>query len=957
MKSTAIKPTKSKIQNLNSRILLIGYGNTLRGDDGAGQQVATAIAKRNLPNLQAIAVHQLLPELAEPLAAAQLAIFVDVYPADAGQGLQIRRLEASLNSERLAGHTADPRSLLALTEQVYGMAPDSWWVLIPAIQFEFGERISAVAEQGINEALQQIQQLVKESQADIAEEIRIRGTVQGVGFRPMVYRLATAYQLRGEVCNDGQGVLIRALGNPTSLDEFVRKIQQESPPLATITKIQRQSIDTNTVLFESFQITPSLNTSGNTHIAADAATCPSCQAEIFDLSSRWYHYPFTNCTHCGPRLSIIRALPYDRYQTSMAEFPMCSACREDYEDVNNRRFHAQPIACPDCGPHVWLEQAGRSLLDLDLGGDAIASAKELLLQGKIIAIKGLGGFHLVCDATNETAVQTLRNRKHRDHKPFALMARDLSIIEQYCTLSPEALHLLESPAAPIVLLPIKQKTRCSEALMISSSVAPGLSTLGFMLPYTPLHHLLFQNIDRPLVFTSGNRSHEPQCIDNEEARVNLSHIADYLLLHNREIINRVDDSIVRVIGNQPQICRRARGYAPTPMSLPLGFESAPKILAMGSELKNTFCLIRSGQAILSQHLGDLEQAETLAAYRQTLNLYLNLFEHHPEAIALDLHPDYLSTKLGQELAIAHQLKTYAIQHHHAHIAACMVENQLPLNTAPVLGIALDGIGYGSDRTLWGGEFLLADYRTFTRIGSLKPIAMLGGALAVEQPWRNTYTHLMTAIGWQELQSKYGNLELIFFLEQQPRPLLDQLLAKNINTPLASSCGRLFDAVAAALDLYRERCWDEGEGAIALEAMATNFLDSPQGKKITEENIYPFAIHPTQNAMLILEPRPLWQALLQDLQQGISKPEIAARFHLGLAQAIANLTLALHDQHPFSRVALTGGVFQNAILLQQVQQRLTALGFTVLTHHLIPPNDGGLSLGQGAIAAAQFLAQQ
>jgi hydrogenase maturation protein HypF len=632
----------------------------------------------------------------------------------------------------------------------------------------------------------------------------------------------------------------------------------------------------------------------------------------------------------------------------MAAFTLCSACQQEYADVTNRRFHAQPIACPTCGPKVWLEPETENSEQ-----DVIATASNLLLQGNIIAIKGLGGFHLACDATNEIAVQTLRNRKRRDHKPFALMVRDLAVIAPYCTLSPATIQLLESPAAPIVLLPMrKQSTICAKVPTIASNVAPGLSTLGVMLPYTPLHHLLLQNIDRPIIFTSGNCSDEPQCIDNQEAREQLSHIADYFLFHDREIINRVDDSVMRVVNHQPQFLRRARGYSPAPIPLPPGFECAPEILAMGSELKNTFCLIQSGQAIVSEHLGNLEKSNT--AYHQTLNFYLQQFNHHPQAIALDLHPDYLSTKLGYELAIANTLKTYPIQHHHAHIAACMAEHQLPLNTPPVLGIALDGLGYGSDGILWGGEFLLADYRQFERVGSFKPIPMLGGIHAIYQPWRNTYAHLATAFKWDELQSNYRDLELLSFLDQHPRAILNQLLIKEIYSPVASSCGRLFDAVAAALNICRETCSYEGQGAIVLEAMAAEFLSSPQGQQSADSHAYPIAIH-QGGSMPRLEFRPLWQALLDDLQQGLTKPEIAARFHLGLAQAIAHFTVKLHDQYSFRRVVLTGGVFQNCILQQQVSQRLALLGFTVLTHHKVPANDGGLSLGQGAIAAARYLA--
>jgi hydrogenase maturation protein HypF len=971
MKSTVTRPKRFTRQKETSNVLLIGYGNTLRGDDGAGQRVAETVAKWDLPNVRSLAVHQLMPELSESLAATQLAIFVDVYLADTDQGIQVHCLQANPHSSNHAlpirqakhsmGHTANPRSLLALTQQVYDTTPLSWWILIPAVQFEFGEQLSAIAKQGIHDALQQIQQLIgtipdQNITTEIAEEIRVRGTVQGVGFRPSIYRLAIASQLRGEVYNDAQGVLIRVAGQAEALDQFVTKLQQESPPLAHITEVLRQRIKPHDIPATQFNIMPSLNTWGRTEITADAATCPQCLADVFNPSSRWYRYPFTNCTHCGPRFSIIRTIPYDRHHTSMSSFTLCSACQQDYDNVTNRRFHAQPIACPTCGPKVWLEPSAMSS-DQDVISseqDVITTISHLLLQGKIIAIKGLGGFHLACDATNEAAVQTLRNRKRRAHKPFALMVKDPSTIAPYCTVNAETIQLLESSAAPIVLLPMRNHpTLCPTSAMIAPNVAPGLTTLGVMLPYTPLHHLLLQNIDRPIIMTSGNISDQLQCIDNQEAREQLGSIADYFLFHDRGIINRLDDSVMHIVNHQPQILRRARGYVPSPIPLPPGFEQAPVILAMGSEVKNTFCLIQSGQAIISQHLGDLEQIST--AYEQTLNLYLKLFDHQPEAIAIDLHPDYLSSKLGHELAIANHLRTVPIQHHHAHIAACMAEHQLPLHTPPVLGIALDGLGYGADGTLWGGEFLLADYRTFQRLGSFQPIAMLGGSQAIRQPWRNTYAHLTTTLGWNEFQSNYPDLELFAFLDQHSHTALEQLLAKRINSPLASSCGRLFDAVAAALHLCPETCSYEGQGAIALESIATDFLAAPQGQQNADLHAYPFAIEQDQDGLTRLTFRPLWQALLADLQQGLAKAEIAARFHLGLVQAIVHLTIKLHDQYSFNRVVLTGGVFQNVILQEQVSQRLTQLGFTVLTHHKVPANDGGLSLGQGAIAAARYLA--
>lgn len=782
----------------------------------------------------------------------------------------------------------------------------------------------------------------------VTETIRISGTVQGVGFRPTVYRLAQHHGLEGEVLNDGAGVLIRATATTTALDRFVQQLQAECPPLAHISGITRHLLGEK-LPFTGFRIVESETTTISTEIAPDAATCPACLADILDPFSRWYRYPFTNCTHCGPRLSIIQTLPYDRQRTSMARFPMCPDCATAYHDVADRRFHAQPVACPQCGPQAWLEQADGKPIGADMFSmmDDVDAACTLLQRGEIIAIKGLGGIHLACDATNEAAVQKLRQRKRRYDKPFALMARDLKVIEQYCDLSPAAEQLLQSPMAPIVLLPKKQDTA------IAPSIAPGIAHLGFMLPYTPLHHLMLRRMQRPIVLTSGNLSDEPQCISNEEAREKLGSISDFLLLHNRDIVNRVDDSVVRLVDGQPQILRRARGYAPAPLYLPVGFEQAPAILAMGSELKNTFCLLNNGRAILSQHLGDLENATAFMAYQATLNLYLNLFQHQPEAIAIDQHPEYLSTKLGREWAEARTLPLHPIQHHHAHVAAAMVENGLPLETPAVLGIALDGLGFGEDGNLWGGEFLLADYRQFQRLARLRPVAMLGGSQAIYQPWRNTYAQLRASFDWQELEGNYRDLEMIQFLQNQPRSLLDQMLQKGINSPPTSSAGRLFDAVAAALGLSRERVSYEGQAAIQLEAIvqATD-LD------LAATSCYPFDLQrlpANEQSLLEIDPRSLWPALLADLQQGVPAGLISARFHLGFAQAIARVVQQLHQTHSFNQVVLTGGVFQNEILARSVQQYLAALPVTVLTHHLVPPNDGGLSLGQAAIAAARSLA--
>jgi len=806
---------------------------------------------------------------------------------------------------------------------------------------------------------------------ETAVEIRVQGTVQGVGFRPMVYQLAHAHQLRGEVFNDAAGVVIRVAGRSERVTRFVAQLRPSAPPLAHIEILKCQAIAVRDISQPTFVITASRAGHSHTQISPDAATCPQCLADTLTPAGRFYRYPFTNCTHCGPRLSIIRAIPYDRCHTSMAGFPMCPACQAEYDDPLNRRFHAQPVACDRCGPQVWLETGnGPGAIPEDGStGDVLDTGCDLLQRGAIIAIKGIGGIHLACDATNESAVSQLRRRKRRYHKPFALMVCDLSVIEPYCSISDEERVLLESPAAPIVLLQRKDGREAVEPgdqgasipgllplgdkvaitsppppgsfCPLAPSVAPNLATLGVMLPYTPLHHLMLQGMDRPIVLTSGNLSDEPQCIDNDAAREKLGSLVTHFLFHNRDIVNRVDDSVVRVVAGQPQTLRRARGYAPAPIRLPEGFEDVPPILAMGGELKSTFCLSRSGEAILSQHLGDLENAAAFEAYQNTLDLYTHLFEHEPVAIAADLHPDYLSTKRAQELAQTEDLPLYGIQHHHAHIAACMVEHGLPIEAAPVLGIALDGLGYGDDGQLWGGEFLVANYQGFQRVACFEPMAMLGGSQATRQPWRNTYAWLITTLGWDRLTDQFGDLELVQFLAAQPRPILDQMLATGLRSPLASSAGRLFDAVAAAMGCCRNAASYEGQGAIELEAL----MSSPMAC----DHPYPLAVKES-GQLQVLSAAPLWPKLLQDLRQGVDKSLMAARFHHGLADAISHLAIDLTHHHRLTQVVISGGVFQNQVLLTAVQDRLHQAGLTVLTPHKVPPNDGGISLGQIAIAA-------
>lgn len=780
-----------------------------------------------------------------------------------------------------------------------------------------------------------------------AERIVVRGLVQGVGFRPTVWRSAQHHGLRGTVANDGDGVVIHVSGEACALEDFVTALRTDPPPLARIDEIVRGPCEI-TIYADDFRIVESRATHVTTGVLPDAATCSECLHEIFDPFSRRYRYPFTNCTHCGPRLSIIEAIPYDRARTTMAHFRMCPSCTSEYGDPQDRRFHAEPTACHACGPRVWIERADGKAVAVHAYTmmDDVDAACTLLQRGHIAAIKGLGGFQLACDATHGAAVARLRELKRRGGKPFALMARDAGVIRRYAEASDEELALLASAAAPIVLLR-------AAAERLPESVAPGVATLGFMLPNTPLHHLLLKRMTRPIVLTSGNLSDEPQCIANGDARQRLGGIAEFFLMHDRDIACRVDDSVVAVSAGEARILRRARGYAPAPLRLPAGFETAPPVLGMGGELKNTFCLLREGKAILSHHMGDLEDAYTFADYESSLRRYQALFEFSPAVIAIDAHPEYLSSKHGRDLAETQGRTLIQVQHHHAHIAACMAENGLPLDSAPILGVALDGLGYGADGTFWGGEFLRANYRDFTRLATFKPVAMPGGELAVYEPWRNTYAHLMAEMGWAHFTMNYAELDLHDFLVKQPRALLDDMIKKGVNSPPASSCGRLFDAVAAACGILRESVSYEGEAAIRLEAL----VDEKTLEEEDEILAYPFSIPRLNgNNLPYIEPFAMWQALLGDLILKTPVPVIAARFHKGLAIVIVRMVdkLSRYEsvEEPVRTVALSGGVFQNAVLMEQVVKRLRALDFTVLTHRQAPTNDGGLALGQAAVAAAR-----
>ncbi|MCW8908010.1 MAG: carbamoyltransferase HypF [Sedimenticola sp.] len=776
------------------------------------------------------------------------------------------------------------------------------------------------------------------SEQEYAESIRIRGLVQGVGFRPTVWRLANRCQLTGQVWNDAEGVLIEVAGPKAAIDQLVQLLQIEPPPLSTIDAIEREPCATPPA-GPGFSIVESQGGRVQTGIVPDAATCDACLADIRDPANRRYRYPFTNCTHCGPRLSIVHAIPYDRATTSMAAFEQCPDCLSEYRDPGDRRFHAQPNACPVCGPRVWLESREGPLSDL-ADEDVVSRAATLIRSGAIVAIKGIGGIHLACDAANESAVATLRRRKQRYHKAFALMARDLRMIRRHARLSEQEARLLSSVAAPIVVLDRL------ESCDLASRVAPGQTTLGFMLPYTPLHHLLMGLLDRPVVLTSGNRSDEPQVIGNDEARRRLGEIADYWLLHDREIVNRLDDSVLRVMNGSGRLLRRARGYAPAPILLHPDFRSLPSVLAMGGELKNTFCLLQEGRAVLSQHLGDLENVATLTEYRNTLALYQRLFQHQPVLLTVDYHPDYLSTQWGERAAAEQGLQLQRVQHHHAHIAACMAEHGMPPDQPPLLGIALDGLGMGENGELWGGEFFRVDFVDAEHLGGFLPVAMPGGAKAMYEPWRNTLAHLMAAFDWQPLLNSYADLEPIQALREKPLENLLQMLERGLNSPAASSCGRLFDAVAAAIGICREKVTHEGQAAIELEAILVRKEWSALDYGCDRD---------WRDGRLVLSWKPLWSALLRDLEQSLPAAEISARFHHGLARSLCQAAQLLCERDGLERVVLSGGVFQNRTLLEGVSRELSSQGLEVLSPLQTPANDGGLSLGQAVIALARYRA--
>jgi hydrogenase maturation protein HypF len=756
-------------------------------------------------------------------------------------------------------------------------------------------------------------------------QILVRGIVQGVGFRPYVFWLAQQRLLRGRVFNNSSGVAIDVEGEAQAIEQFVNDLTTCPPPLALIESIEC-SDDLIPANFGDFRIIESAVAAEKVvSIPADIATCVDCLRELFDPRDRRYRYPFINCTNCGPRFTIIQEMPYDRARTTMREFVMCDECRAEYEDPFDRRFHAEPIACPTCGPQLLLTDAqGREvILPPVVGNGAIGYTRWLLEQGRVIAIKGLGGYHLACDALDTEAVERLRLRKHREEKPFALMAGSVDLIREYCVVTQAEEELLLSVRRPIVLLDGKPGAKIPQA------IAPGVRTLGFMLPYTPLHHLLLEGLDRPLVMTSGNVSDEPICYEDSEAKRRLGEIADYFLWHNRRIQMRVDDSVTRVRAGSETLLRRSRGYAPVPLKT--SFNSHRQILACGAEMKNVFCLTRDNYAFISHHIGDLENLETFDSFTAGIEHFKCLFDLQPEVVAHDLHPEYLSTKYALSLP-AYVLKI-GVQHHHAHIASCLVDNELD---GDVIGVAFDGLGYGEDGRLWGGEFFVADYGRARRIAHLSYVPMPGGAQAIREPWRMAAVYLHRAIGDEFLHS---SLPFVQRLNRQVWATLKQMAARGINSPETSSVGRVFDAVASLLGV-RDTVNYEGQAAIELEAIAV--CEDAHG--------YQFEFDETRG---IIEAAPVIRQIVADLLYGVPAEVVSARFHLGVAQMIECVAGQVRVQQRLNRVVLSGGVFQNKLLLERTRQLLGASGFQVFTHHRVPPGDGGIALGQAAVANARL----
>jgi hydrogenase maturation protein HypF len=769
----------------------------------------------------------------------------------------------------------------------------------------------------VNNQYRQIPMPQSETAPDLSSRLRlaVEGIVQGVGFRPFVVALANRFGLNGFVGNDTSGVFIEVEGRSQDLASFVTALSAEAPRLARIDRITTTECSTTAAV--GFMIVASAaGPNREALVTADAGTCEDCLREIRDPADRRFGYALTNCTNCGPRYTIVRDIPYDRVNTTMAGFALCPPCRAEYDDPTDRRFHAQPVCCPDCGPRLaFLDVAGRPV-----AGDPLDLAVSRLRAGDVVAVKGLGGYHLAVDAAHEAAVSRLRGRKHREDRPFAIMVADLEVARSLCAVSADEAELLSIPARPIVLL------RRTPGAAIAESVAPRTRDLGLMLPYTPLHHLLLAAFGGPLVLTSGNLSDEPIAFVDDDALHRLGSVADGFLTHNRPIETRVDDSVMRSVVGRPLMLRRSRGFVPSPIRLPWKF--ARPVLACGSELKNTFCLGREHHAFLSHHIGDLENYETLSSFTHGIEHLQRLFAVTPEVVAYDLHPDYLSTKYALELS---GVDLVGVQHHHAHIASCLADNAF---AGPVIGVAFDGTGYGTDGTVWGGEFLVADLVDAVRVGRLAPVPLPGGAAAIREPWRMLASYLDVAF-------PAASPDIDAARRHQHWNAVRAAATAGINSPLTSSAGRLFDAIACLLDLRDEVSY-EGQAAIELEQLA-----DPE-----ETATYDVPVDRAEADLITVHGTDLVRAVLADRAAGIPRSAVAARFHHGVAGMIVAACVEIRSRHDLTTVALSGGVFQNMLLVERCVAGLSAAGFTVLTHRQVPPNDGGISLGQAVVAAAR-----
>ncbi len=902
--------------------VVIGIGNPLRGDDGVGVRAVESLRGCLPDGVDLVEGMIYSPDLLPYLEGREKAVFIDAIDAGEEPGAVFRFSPREVRQERgspsLSLHDFGLYELIASAELLEQCPEEITVIAVQVKSLEAGTELSPEVEKALPHVRRLVlEEVEKAGGGEAFMEINLRGIVQGVGFRPFVYRIARERGLAGWVVNTPEGARIRVAGGKEALDSFLSALREEAPPAALIEEVGIEEVPPFQAV--SFQI---MESSGEgekvTLVSPDLATCADCLRELFDPSDRRYRYPFINCTNCGPRFTIIADIPYDRPFTTMAPFRMCADCEREYRNPSDRRFHAQPNACPDCGPRLWLEDATGAAVD----GDPVCEAARLLREGMIVAVKGLGGFQLACDATSDEAVSRLRGRKRRYAKPLAVMVKDLEEAQRHCLVSEEEAELLSSPRSPIVLLEGR------EGSPISREVNRGLRRLGVYLPYTPLHHLLLREAGIPLVMTSGNLSEEPIAKGNEEARERLAGIADYFLLHDRDILVRYDDSVSMVLKGREYPVRRARGYAPYPVTL--ARESRTEVLALGAELKNTFCFLRGRHAFVGQHIGDLDDRETLRHYQEAMEAVRRLFSLRPEVVAHDLHPDYITTQLAGEFGLSLE----GVQHHHAHVVSCMADNGLE---GKVIGVSWDGTGYGPDGTVWGGEFLVCDEEGYERVAHLQAYPMPGGDVCVKDIFRMAFGVL-----WGVCGDEKEAMELYARIFPARAGLAGALAAQaesGFNAPMTSSAGRMFDA-AAALAGLRDEAFYEGQAACELEAAAA-----------AEARPYRWELDAVSFPWKI-DTRPLFSALLEDVARGVGIGEIAGRFHAALAEALVAVCMRLGRETGVGRVVLSGGVFQNALLTAAVTRGLEAEGMACHLHRRVPCNDGGISLGQAVVAACR-----